>query len=850
MADASTLENLIGYLREKGRETADTLSDPKKAYLTANDLAGRGLAAAAGAPVDLVSTLANLGIAGYGTAKHALTGSNDLPDLLPEQRGGSEWMGKKLEQAGLISPERYPLAEGIVNVAAPLAAKVNPAAVASALREAGSTAARGARNTATAAMIGTKEALPLERPPARAPAARVVDRPSTDELPTIDPSMLDEPAAAAPPPPEETLRETIERQARERDPQASLEGMEPTPRQRLDQADADTARLRMQELREQTRPEPPAGYPTDRYGATQWAPPVQQVSPETQAALYDARSRERQSRYDVERLGIDELQQGRTPDEDLRATLLRENDILQAKERRRRNEPPDLPYSESEENDYGLRQQQGRVRSVYQALDQANETPPQQPKPLWAYEAGQLPSRRDISRIPQARDWPPGEFPDAAVYLPPKNAEESMFKPPDPAHTVAAFLREAQKRPEMFQYGGAPPRGTDTIEDWAQHMGEQAGQRIQVKYKGIDPSAVDEYDEPYKIEKTHGEGEVMRDQYGDIKQEPKEHDFGDAPMYDEQGNVKKDKVGLDEEGNPIKEQREAQGGEPWRDRYGDQKYRFTKSTGGETVYDERGDPVEIENPDYRPPDPQGRTMILSTQDPKTGRSGNISTEGWDGDEPETLATAANGQGALLYQTLFGQAAREGRTLPSNSGLTYANTLRLLQNGLVTAAREGRNPRGMYGTSSGTRAPAERYGQSRPAQGPDIWRALTGETESRLTDTDRRGYEGLQHRIQFDPERGFLADNEPISQSDINRRIREFSPLVQKIEGEAGAEPTRVGAKTLQQAAMYRWLEKATPEEAAEVAKNWAYGPMFGALGATGLAGAVASQLRDDGSKTD
>jgi hypothetical protein len=43
-----------------------------------------------GLPVDTVTNIANLGIAGYGVAKHALTGSTDLPEPLPPQIGGSE----------------------------------------------------------------------------------------------------------------------------------------------------------------------------------------------------------------------------------------------------------------------------------------------------------------------------------------------------------------------------------------------------------------------------------------------------------------------------------------------------------------------------------------------------------------------------------------------------------------------------------------------------------------------------------------------------------------------------------------------------------------------------------------
>lgn len=49
----------------------------------------KGVASGLGLPVDATTNLINLGIAGYGVAKHALTGSSDLPNLITDPFGGS-----------------------------------------------------------------------------------------------------------------------------------------------------------------------------------------------------------------------------------------------------------------------------------------------------------------------------------------------------------------------------------------------------------------------------------------------------------------------------------------------------------------------------------------------------------------------------------------------------------------------------------------------------------------------------------------------------------------------------------------------------------------------------------------
>lgn len=68
------------------------------------DVANRGVAATLGAPVDLAATA--MGALGY---KH------DAPVM------GSEWIGRKMESAGMVTPERRPVAEALASVAGPAA---------------------------------------------------------------------------------------------------------------------------------------------------------------------------------------------------------------------------------------------------------------------------------------------------------------------------------------------------------------------------------------------------------------------------------------------------------------------------------------------------------------------------------------------------------------------------------------------------------------------------------------------------------------------------------------------------------------------------------------------------------
>jgi hypothetical protein len=75
-------------VRERGAlQSANYLGEQSKS----------GIATGLGAPVDIANNLVNLGIAGYGVAKHALTGSADLPALNVDPFGGSASVNRGLD---------------------------------------------------------------------------------------------------------------------------------------------------------------------------------------------------------------------------------------------------------------------------------------------------------------------------------------------------------------------------------------------------------------------------------------------------------------------------------------------------------------------------------------------------------------------------------------------------------------------------------------------------------------------------------------------------------------------------------------------------------------------------------
>lgn len=86
-----------------------------------NDAAYRGIGNLVGMPVDAATNALNLLIAGGGYVGHkAGLLSNPPPLIDPEKAiGSSEWIGRKMQDAGLVSPERNALAEGLASFALP-----------------------------------------------------------------------------------------------------------------------------------------------------------------------------------------------------------------------------------------------------------------------------------------------------------------------------------------------------------------------------------------------------------------------------------------------------------------------------------------------------------------------------------------------------------------------------------------------------------------------------------------------------------------------------------------------------------------------------------------------------------
>ena len=90
------------------------------------DAANRGMVAnTLGGPVDMATQAANLGVAGLGYLGHK-AGLLDMPPELIDPAsvpGSSEWIGKKMERAGMVSQDRNPVAEAGFSMLAPVAYK-------------------------------------------------------------------------------------------------------------------------------------------------------------------------------------------------------------------------------------------------------------------------------------------------------------------------------------------------------------------------------------------------------------------------------------------------------------------------------------------------------------------------------------------------------------------------------------------------------------------------------------------------------------------------------------------------------------------------------------------------------
>lgn len=510
------------------------------------------------------------------------------------------------------------------------------------------------------------------------------------------------------------------------------------------------------------------------------------------------------------RAEIAALQGQRTRVEPLEDALRREGDILRLK-----LDTPGLNVPQAQRQ-----QQMDMVRELRRAAQQKATWTPEAPTiPNWAAKQTELPTTRGVQAggtAPAGPDWWNKKF---------------NINPDEPPASVAEFLRAVRDVPEAFQYGPMP-KGAHSLEDFAEAFGQKAGKDINVKQTWESGS---DYDEPYKIEteKTHGRYEVMRDVHGDYKysDEPKVHESGDYPMYDESGNVKKKELfgpPLEDEG-PLKVKRRAEYGDIKRDEYGNEKYPLAKSEGGEPMRDERGNIkyTKEENPDYSPPEDEDTTYLRVGNRPGERE---IKITGYEGGEPTVYSMDADKEGALLYQTLFAHASQEGKRLGVEQ-LTPDNKYRMLSNALSNYARTGSNPRNVSMTASGARPAARGF-----APGERIWQAETGESEARLgnrsADPDALRFTGS----------GFeTRGGESISPQELAAQLKTYSPDV---------EGSKVGLKSLMRGAVYRWLETATPEQAAQAAKSWGKvgGPLFG-FGASGVAATLAAQLRRDAHDT-
>ena len=105
------------------------LADPESQRAMKNgllDAANRGMVASTlGGPVDVATTLTNLLIAGGGYAGHKAGLLSSPPELIDSRNvpGSSEWIGQKMQNAGMVSPNRNALAEAGMGLLSPVAFK-------------------------------------------------------------------------------------------------------------------------------------------------------------------------------------------------------------------------------------------------------------------------------------------------------------------------------------------------------------------------------------------------------------------------------------------------------------------------------------------------------------------------------------------------------------------------------------------------------------------------------------------------------------------------------------------------------------------------------------------------------
>ena len=105
------------------------LRDPESQRSVGNallDAANRGMVAnSLGSLVDLSTNVANLGIAGAGYIGHKTGLLSHPPELIDSRNvpGSSEWIGQKMQNAGMVSPNRNALAELGMGLLSPVAYK-------------------------------------------------------------------------------------------------------------------------------------------------------------------------------------------------------------------------------------------------------------------------------------------------------------------------------------------------------------------------------------------------------------------------------------------------------------------------------------------------------------------------------------------------------------------------------------------------------------------------------------------------------------------------------------------------------------------------------------------------------
>lgn len=99
----------------------------KAVYQGLTDAANRGMVAGTlGAPVDMATQAANLGIAGAGYLGHKTGLLSTPPELIDSRNvpGSSEWIGQKMQNVGAVSANRNPVAEAGMGLLSPVAFKV------------------------------------------------------------------------------------------------------------------------------------------------------------------------------------------------------------------------------------------------------------------------------------------------------------------------------------------------------------------------------------------------------------------------------------------------------------------------------------------------------------------------------------------------------------------------------------------------------------------------------------------------------------------------------------------------------------------------------------------------------